>query len=59
MLSAQAIGEYQDIYKRKFGSEISADEAKAQGEKLLRVFRIIYQPIPNQIEMKTYEPEKI
>jgi hypothetical protein len=46
MLSKQAVMDYQKIYKQTFGEEISYEEAERQGIRLLRLFRIIYRPIP-------------
>jgi hypothetical protein len=45
MLSKQAIEEYQKIYKKVFKEEISFEEAKVQGTKLVNLFKIIYRPI--------------
>lgn len=45
-LSREAILEYQEIYKKEFGQEISYDDAREQGTKLLRLFNLIYKPIP-------------
>ena len=54
MLSKQAVMEFQKIYKQKFDEDISYEEAEKQGVKLLRLFRIIYRPVPkdwlNQIQ---------
>jgi hypothetical protein len=44
-LSNRAVTEYQQIYKQEFGEEISSEEAKEQGIRLLRLFNIIYKPI--------------
>lgn len=48
MLSEKAIASFQQIYKQEFGAEISRDEAIAMGTKLLRLFQLIYQPIPKE-----------
>jgi len=45
MLSKQATEEYQMIYKKFFGTEISYAEALEQGEKLIKLFKIVYRPI--------------
>lgn len=45
-LSQKAINDYQKIYKETFGEGISYEEAEKQGVNLLRLFRIIYRPIP-------------
>lgn len=44
-LSHQSITEFQEIYRRVFGKKITREEAVEQGEKLLRLFRLIYQPL--------------
>lgn len=46
LLPREAILEYQEIYKKEFGQEISYDDAREQGTKLLRLFGLIYRPIP-------------
>ncbi len=48
MLSKKAITEYQAIYKKEFGVELSDQQAQEQGMKVLRFFRLIYQPIPKR-----------
>lgn len=42
-LSNTAIVEYQQTYKRVFGKEITYGEAVEQGEKLLGLFKLVYQ----------------
>lgn len=46
MLSKQAIMEYQAIYKKVYGEDISYEQAMEKGTQLLRLFQLIYQPIP-------------
>lgn len=50
MLSQQAISEYQEIYKKHFGKELSFDEAKIEAEKFLRFFKLILK-----VKEKNYE----
>lgn len=45
-LSQQAIEEYKAIYKKEYGKDITDAEADEQGMKLIRLFKIIYRPIP-------------
>lgn len=40
--------EYQELYKKEFGEEIIYAEAEQQGIKLLRLFNLIYRPIPKE-----------
>lgn len=48
MLSPKAITEFKAIYKKEFDTELSEQEAQEQGMKLLRFFKLIYQPIPKK-----------
>lgn len=45
MLSNKQITRYQTIYKKRFGVEISREEAYEQGIRLFRLIEIIYKPI--------------
>lgn len=47
-LPKQAIQEYQEIYKRQFGEEITEVEAEKQGRNLLELMQLMYKPIPNE-----------
>ncbi len=41
MLSKQASEEYQKIFKKEFGQDITIGEAEEQGTRLLRLFEIL------------------
>jgi hypothetical protein len=41
MLSKQAIEEFQDIYLKTYGKEISFSEAEVQAEQFLRLFKLV------------------
>ncbi len=45
MLSQQAVVEYQQIFKKVYGEEINTQAAMEQGERLLRLFKLIYRPV--------------
>lgn len=45
MLSEEKVKSYQELYKSRFGKEISYEEAYEQGTKLLRLVEIIYKPM--------------
>lgn len=53
MLSKEAVLDYQAIYKKQYGKEISLEQAQEQGIKLLRLFGLIYQPIPKSWLLET------
>ncbi len=44
-LSKQAVIEYQQIYRKTHGKDISYQEALAQGIKLIRLVEIIFKPM--------------
>jgi IS4 transposase len=47
-LKKEDIKKYQELYKAKFGQEISFKKAKEDGEKLISLMKIIYQPITKE-----------
>ena len=59
MLSRQALNDFKSIYKQEFGEDISDQEAKEKGEKLLRLFDIIYKPIPKNWIKRVLKEESI
>ena len=46
VLSQKAVTDYQAAFKKVHGREISYDEAQRQGLQLLRLFQLVYRPIP-------------
>jgi len=42
ILTIQAIKEYQSLYKKVFGDEISMEKAREEGERLIRLVRVVY-----------------
>lgn len=47
-ISEQRIHQFQQIYLRRYGKEISTEEARKQGMRLLTLMQHIYQPIPEK-----------
>lgn len=47
MLSKDAIKEFQEIYTKEYGEEISFEEAQEKGERLVRLYKVIYKPKDN------------
>ena len=45
-LSTKAIEEFKGIYQKKFGINLSDDEANKLGVELLKFFKLVYKPIP-------------
>lgn len=48
MISDKRITEYQAMYKKRFGKEISKEMAYEQGIKLITLMKHIYKPIPQK-----------
>lgn len=46
MLSQNAISDFKKCWKTEFNKELSDAEAQQQGERFLRLFSMIYRPIP-------------
>ncbi len=45
MLSDEQIKKFQNLYKNRFGKEISRKEAYEKGAKLVRLLELIYKPM--------------
>ena len=45
MLSDEQIVKYQTLYKNRYGKEISQEKAYEQGANLIRLVKLIYQPM--------------
>jgi len=45
MLSDEQIKQFQMLYKKHFGKEISREEAYEKGAKLVRLVELIYKPM--------------
>jgi hypothetical protein len=45
MLTDEQVSKFQDIYRKRFGKEISRADALEKGIKLVRMMEIIYKPI--------------
>ena len=45
MLTEEQVTKFQDIYRKRFGKEISRENALEKGIKLVRLMEIIYKPI--------------
>lgn len=48
MLSQQALKEFKEIWKKKYGEEISDEFALEQALNLLTLFDVIYRPIKKE-----------
>ncbi|RLA95741.1 MAG: hypothetical protein DRG83_18185 [Deltaproteobacteria bacterium] len=49
-LSKKAIEEYKEIYQRQFGTRLSDREAYEEASDLLRLFKVIYPPLPSDLK---------
>jgi hypothetical protein len=57
-LNQNAIDEFRAIYKKQFGEEISEDDAQEMGLRLLKLFQIIYRPLPEGHECSSCNAER-
>lgn len=48
MLSDKQITTYQALYKKRFGRELSREDALEQGTKLVRMMQLIYKPMTEE-----------
>lgn len=46
-LSDESVGRFIGIYKTHYGMELSVDEARSMATNLIRVYRLILQPVPD------------
>lgn len=44
-LTDDEVTQFQAIYRQQFGKEISQEDARERGTKLVRLFEIIYKPM--------------
>lgn len=44
-LTDSEVSQFQSIYRQQFGKEISQEDARERGTKLVRLFEIIYKPV--------------
>lgn len=60
-LSEEAVRSFGEIYFEQFGEKLSDSEADEKAVKLLRLFKLIYRPVPEnwKAELKRkYEKSK-
>jgi hypothetical protein len=46
MLSEEMVEKFRELYRARFGEDISKEEALAQGTALLNMMKVIYRPLP-------------
>lgn len=51
-LSKKAIDEYKEIYRREYGKTLTDEDAYEQASNLLRLFKVIYRPLPSEKKNK-------
>ncbi len=48
MLSDEQVTQFQALYKKQFGREITKGEALEKGAKLVRMMQLIYKPMTQE-----------
>ena len=44
-ITDKELDEFRRIYKKRFGKAITREEAREQGSSLLRLMKVVYQPV--------------
>ena len=55
-LTDQQIEKFQELYKARFGTDISYEDAKTSGLKLVRLVKLVYKPITKEEYKKHHTP---
>jgi len=52
MISPEAIKEFQEIYKKKYGKELTHEEATGASHNLVGLFEILYESSISELKLK-------
>jgi hypothetical protein len=55
-VSPERLEEFRRIYKEAYGEEITSTEASAMTRRLLALYRLLSQPLPDEIEKPSPSP---
>jgi hypothetical protein len=58
MLSEKRIAEFQALYKKHFGEDLSKEEAYEKGVRLIRMVQLVYRPITEKQYQEWQERRK-
>ena len=58
MLSDEQITKYQMLYKKRFGKEISREEAHEKGAELVRLIELVWKPMTEDEYKRLQERRK-
>ncbi len=50
MLPSEAIKKFKDLYKKKFGEDLSDEDASRHANNLVNLIKVVYKPIPQTKE---------
>lgn len=50
MLPPEAVEEFKSLYKKRFGEDLSNEDASKRANNLVNLFKVVYQPIPQTKE---------
>ncbi len=56
-LTEQAIKEFQEAFFLDKGARLSQKEARDKGIRLLKLFSLIFRPIPKEVDLTVYMPK--
>ncbi len=55
-ISDEALAELQTIHRESYGENVSLDEAREMGQRLLTLYRLVMQPFPGESCGHNQEP---
>lgn len=58
MITDEHITQYQELYLQRFGKELSREDARDQGTKLVRLMQLIYKPMTQEELNETLNTKK-
>lgn len=58
MLSEQTIKEFKELYLKRYGVVLNNNEASEKALRYLRLFKLVYKPIPRGLINKVQERKK-
>lgn len=58
MITDEHITQYQELYRERFGKELSREDARDQGTKLVRLMQLIYKPMTQEERDETLNIKK-
>ena len=52
MLPPEAVEEFKGLYKKRFGEDLSNEDASRRANNLVNLYKLVYTPLPQTEESK-------